>query len=556
MVFTHCINRYRVRAIQNGPMVLILVWNCLIWAIVEAPSGEKQDSISYTVPPSITTRNPKDYLIPVFTSILWFSSAFISAWLVGWKTKYIDLILAGLLVTSIGVLLENLIYVIAAATTPNTDTGIQSTWVIVAHIFSQAVISIGSAPVVTNLFQLALEQNPGASAQQLSSLASWFLFSTTLGLWLSKLTGVTYVDCAASSIETTSQYLPCLKIASAIFMTVLLSSYLILKHHLLDNFPVSYASRQIYLVLKYALTHNAPQKRSALTYWEEAPPSRLNLGKTKYGGPFTNEQVEDVRTFCQMSMLCVFTFLFLITISLNESTLINLVLDDATHPGWSPHKLNLTQETRTCKHSLLLYFVTSTASWQLIFILLYELVLAPAFSYRLPSMLQRMGFAGGIAMVTGAFLTFLSVADRHGKEPLPANYISILTPTAALMGFSHALFYTAGLEFICAQSPYNMKNFFVCSGWFIVKSSSLSAVLTLSLWNSTCSSKYCPIIYSIATLLLAAGGLVMFCLAARWYRKRSRGHEDEHQQKWVEDAFDKYIEDNLSNTETYWLTEK
>ena len=49
-------------------------------------------------------------------------------------------------------------------------------------------------------------------------------------------------------------------------------------------------------VLHYARKHKYPENRSALTYWEEEAPSRLDLGKEKYGGPFTEEEVEDVKT--------------------------------------------------------------------------------------------------------------------------------------------------------------------------------------------------------------------------------------------------------------------
>ena len=35
-------------------------------------------------------------------------------------------------------------------------------------------------------------------------------------------------------------------------------------------------------------------KCSAFTYWENDIPSRIGLYKHKYGGPFTNEEVEDV----------------------------------------------------------------------------------------------------------------------------------------------------------------------------------------------------------------------------------------------------------------------
>ena len=49
------------------------------------------------------------------------------------------------------------------------------------------------------------------------------------------------------------------------------------------------ALKTIYQVLKFAVKHKAPIYRSALTYWEEDVPSRLDLGKTKYGGPFTTK---------------------------------------------------------------------------------------------------------------------------------------------------------------------------------------------------------------------------------------------------------------------------
>ena len=41
-------------------------------------------------------------------------------------------------------------------------------------------------------------------------------------------------------------------------------------------------------------------QRSALTYWEDEIPSRIDLRKRKYGGPFTIEEVENVKTFLQL----------------------------------------------------------------------------------------------------------------------------------------------------------------------------------------------------------------------------------------------------------------
>ncbi len=52
----------------------------------------------------------------------------------------------------------------------------------------------------------------------------------------------------------------------------------------------------VYKVVAYALKNKQPRLRSAFTYWEVNIPCHFDLGKMKYGGPFTTEQVEDVKT--------------------------------------------------------------------------------------------------------------------------------------------------------------------------------------------------------------------------------------------------------------------
>ena len=77
----------------------------------------------------------------------------------------------------------------------------------------------------------------------------------------------------------------------------------------------------IYHVLNYAKNHEHPVGRSALTYWENKIPSRIDLGKHKYGGPFTVDEVENVKTFFRLvkllgSLVGVFVALISIEIDL------------------------------------------------------------------------------------------------------------------------------------------------------------------------------------------------------------------------------------------------
>ena len=48
----------------------------------------------------------------------------------------------------------------------------------------------------------------------------------------------------------------------------------------------------VFKVLKFAKDHTNPIRGSNFTYYEDELPSRLDLGKEKYGGPFTTEHVK------------------------------------------------------------------------------------------------------------------------------------------------------------------------------------------------------------------------------------------------------------------------
>ena len=84
-------------------------------------------------------------------------------------------------------------------------------------------------------------------------------------------------------------------------------SHSFLKHKLENISLIKNPIKLIVRVLCYARKHKYPENLSALTYWEEEAPSRLDLGKDKYGGPFTEEEVEDVKTvFCILPLFIGF----------------------------------------------------------------------------------------------------------------------------------------------------------------------------------------------------------------------------------------------------------
>ena len=147
-------------------------------------------------------------------------------------------------------------------------------------------------------------------AQNVGSLALfYFAASSDLILLISNDMTNGTIDLALNGNVNNSVYIP-LGIAVAVVTTVVLVKFCIAKKHFYIQRAGLNPFKNIYKVLKYSWKHKIPEHRSAFTYWEENIPRRIDLGKDKYGGPFTNEEVEDTKTFLRILplLLCLFGY--------------------------------------------------------------------------------------------------------------------------------------------------------------------------------------------------------------------------------------------------------
>ena len=88
-----------------------------------------------------------------------------------------------------------------------------------------------------------------------------------------------------------------------IFLGITLCSEKYKRHWFLIKPGSANPYKLVYKVMRFAKDHTNPIRRSTFTYCEDELPSRLDLGKEKYGGPFTTEQVENVKAF--IGIVCV-----------------------------------------------------------------------------------------------------------------------------------------------------------------------------------------------------------------------------------------------------------
>ena len=153
-----------------------------------------------------------------------------------------------------------------------------------------ACFSAAMLPFVT-------DQLIGASSDELSSAVHWFYFFWHIGLFFTDVENLSVV------MVDNKQYS---NIATVLFTCGLSTALIIISDCLclqwLDRtHKVTNPIKLIVQVLNYTRKHKYPERRSAFTYLDEEHPSRIDFGKEKFGGPFTEEEVDFVVHVCNFA---------------------------------------------------------------------------------------------------------------------------------------------------------------------------------------------------------------------------------------------------------------
>ena len=232
------------------------------------------------------------------------------------------------------------------------------------------------------VLQFTTDQLVGASGEQLSFTIYWLIWGCINGPLVANL--VMFLPDEARKYLLLG--ISILSLTIAIFV-MKYWSHLLMTKPLLSN-PIKHIAK----VLNYARKHKYPERRSALTYWEEDYPSRIDLGKDKYGGPFTVEQVEDVKTVLRLIPLLIMGSAYVIPATgvYSLSTSVDLFIQFVSLEG------NI--------------YVIGIGLLSTLGLPTYHFLVYPVFYNSIPSMLRRIGL--------GFFLMMLSILSSSVIELL------------------------------------------------------------------------------------------------------------------------------------------
>ena len=404
------------------------------------------------------------------------------------------------------------------------------------------IIICGFVAFSANVIQFGTDQLHDASSDDNVLYIHWYVWTSYLGVSLIKIC-ISFLP-----VQDKADSLYLLPLVAGLYGIIIIAMFFlgvtlcIHKYKRNQWLLIDSGSRNpyklVYKVIKFAAEHKTPIRRSAFTYCEDEVPSRLDLGKEKYGGPFTTEQVEDVKAFLGiLSILLSLGPILMVDIAVSG---ILTKFADQVHDRFDGSHF---------KH-LLIKNGGLTSLMIVILIPLYLSLLRPFIHNYIPGMLKRIGL-GMIFILLSALCTLSLDTYEHAKAsssvPCFATYTpntmsvsndafsleigsDILIIQSCLNTVGYLLLYIAIYEFICAQSPHSMKGlligtFFAIKGVFQLFGIAVIYV-PFTQWEWQLKFPSCGFVYYLINVVIGIVGIVAYTCVARKYQYRQRDEPD------------------------------
>ena len=420
---------------------------------------------------------------------------------------------------------------------------------IVLFAFAKYFLSISSLLLMlvsvsfcyANIFSYGLNQLlvVGESSIKLRAYINWII-------WILFLSGNPIF--LISFIKTDNPYIDNIVVSMISFTVFCLCLCLHFKFsHWFETVQVKNHYQIVYRILEYAWKHKYPENRSSLTYWDDTLPSRLDFAKNRFGGPYSHENVETVKTFLRILVVLVSLIPFLI----------------ATDPIINGFPTFVAQYKNGSKDlsgiaGYVIWFIGDDVILIIIPILeLIVLPLIPKLEYFLINPLKGIGLSMIMLLLSMGTLFMFDIIGRVTVyKPVPCysswtpedpqlnlSFWILLIPSV-FSGLADMLTFLCVFEYLCSQAPSGMSGMLIGMYWFIrsICIDISAGILIIFDQYSPSSNRLSCVSYLLFVFsFFASFGLVVYTVTARWYTRRER-NVDLKLRETIENHFEQQIQ--------------
>ena len=386
------------------------------------------------------------------------------------------------------------------------------------QLFWLMVMNIGRALFQSNVIQFGVDQLGDPSSEEIISFIHWFIFSEFLGSFAAFLLSY-FVSLTWSSLVVTT--------VLSLFLCVLYlwsGTWLIKEQSKRNKYRITYK------VIAYSLKQKQHARR-AFVHWDERMPSRIDMAKCSNGGPFTHDQVEDVKVFLKLVLLMIVLVGVVVAFESNFTVFESYRM--FLHLG-------LPIDSAVTQMSVNRQLISLIA---MVYVLLHELVIIPLFrrfinfsimkklwiSYflRVVNLLSILAIDATGHRLTNNNTTCMFDLTATVEDSLDPNPYIALIP-GILNAIAYTMLYMSVVEFAFAQCPVGLNGLifgvsFSIVGLGLVVSYLLSLPFSKVYPRETSASEFsCGSAYFLIFSVVGVISLVVFTVVAVKYKYRER----------------------------------
>ncbi len=231
---------------------------------------------------------------------------------------------------------------------------------------------------------------------------------------------------------------------------------------------------------------------------------------SRYGGPFTTEQVEDVKSVIRLVYLGFTSF-------------------------WG-YSMFTAVSLPKYNNDILVSLGSYGGTWVFVGMLFQEFFIYPLVWTKYPGTLKRLEASYFLEVVVCVVCLILVILNYCGLVP-SLSYEGLFSVSSGLL---FVVFIPAELEFACAQAPHYMRGLLIGLVYMKFGFSVLLFWLYSTLIATLCTSDYCSIVQWLVLTGVTTVGFIVFCFVASRYKLRTRD-DGFAAQRLIEEIYDKNL---------------
>jgi peptide/histidine transporter 3/4 len=494
--------------LKHKGAILVLLWSFLGISVYHYYTLSTTGN-----PMQAKTRSPMDPGVIIAAGIFFP----IGGWLADAYFGRYKVILCGMWTMWLGAMLNGVSLVISRVVVIYGAAG--DLWV---SLVSKIVMGAGFGVFQANIIQFGIDQLSEASSADIVSFIVWYALTMfTCGI---------VMQFSGNCTKPYNNIIVTLLVA--VFVTLALCSNSLFSHWLTKQQLTTNPLPLIWKTVQYTVQNRSKWKR-IFTLGHRGVLYRLNVAKTMYGGLFTSEQVEDVKTFFRvLAVIAIFS----IACSGIPAVSSTIAVLEPNLREW-PTKTDVMTCYKKLSITYAQYIVLVLA------VLIYQGILRRTCHRCIPKVSITTNFLISVLFFLVCVIILLGMESASYYKQLDLNqtmncdfqnkinfpgieFYWITFPQIAIV-FSCFLFLLSGIEFICAQAPLNMKGLLLGIGYALYGLGSLvqSAISipflhSRSVWDQ--APLTCGIWYFIVQSVIVIAGFVVVIIVIKTYRRRIR----------------------------------